>query len=47
MDARLFQEAIRSATVTYPIPFIFGVLLLFALKERAIGKLDKREDADD
>jgi hypothetical protein len=31
MDARLFQEAIRSATVTYPIPFMFGVLLLFAL----------------
>ena len=31
MDARLFQEAIRSATVTYPIPFIFGVLLLFAV----------------
>jgi hypothetical protein len=31
MDARIFQEAIRSATVTYPIPFIFGVLLLFAV----------------
>jgi hypothetical protein len=31
MDARVFQEAIRSATVTYPIPFIFGLLLLFAL----------------
>ncbi len=31
MDARVFQEAIRSATVTYPIPFIFGILLLFAL----------------
>ena len=31
MDARIFQEAIRSATVTYPIPFIFGILLLFAL----------------
>jgi hypothetical protein len=31
MDARLFQEAIRSATVTYPIPFIFGVLLLFSV----------------
>jgi len=31
MDARTFQEAIRSATVTYPIPFVFGVLLLFAI----------------
>jgi hypothetical protein len=31
MDARLFQEAIRSATVTYPVPFILGTLLLFAL----------------
>jgi hypothetical protein len=31
MDARLFQEAIRSATVTYPIPFVFGILLLFAV----------------
>jgi hypothetical protein len=31
MDARTFQEAIRSATVTYPIPFVFAVLLLFAL----------------
>lgn len=30
MDARILQEAIRSATVTYPVPFIFGVLLLFA-----------------
>jgi hypothetical protein len=28
MDARTFQEAIRSATVTYPIPFIFAILLL-------------------
>ena len=28
MDARTFQEAIRSATVTYPIPFIFSILLL-------------------
>ena len=31
MDARIFQEAIRSATVTYPIPFIFGILLLFSI----------------
>jgi hypothetical protein len=31
MDSRLFQEAIRSATVTYPIPFLFGILLLFAV----------------
>jgi hypothetical protein len=31
MDARILQEAIRSATVTYPIPFVFGVLLLFAV----------------
>jgi hypothetical protein len=31
MDARILQEAIRSATVTYPIPFIFGILLLFAV----------------
>jgi hypothetical protein len=31
MDTRIFHEAIRSATVTYPIPFVFGVLLLFAL----------------
>jgi hypothetical protein len=31
MDARIFHEAIRSATVTYPIPFVFGVLLLFAV----------------
>jgi hypothetical protein len=31
MDARTFQEAIRSATVTYPIPFVFAVLLLFAI----------------
>ena len=31
MDARTFQEAIRSATVTYPIPFVFGVLLLFSI----------------
>lgn len=31
MDTRVFQEAIRSATVTYPILFVFGVLLLFAL----------------
>jgi len=28
MDSRTFQEAIRSATVTYPIPFIFSILLL-------------------
>jgi hypothetical protein len=31
MDSRVFQEAIRSATVTYPVPFIFSVLLLFAV----------------
>jgi hypothetical protein len=31
MDARFLQEAIRSATVTYPIPFVFGILLLFAV----------------
>ena len=31
MDARLFQEAIRSATATYAIPFMSTVLLLFAL----------------
>ena len=31
MDARVFQEAVRSATVTYPIPFVFAVLLLFAV----------------
>jgi len=31
MDARVFQEAIRSATVSYPIPFVFGILLLFAV----------------
>ncbi|MGD0430619.1 MAG: hypothetical protein ABSA58_05955 [Acetobacteraceae bacterium] len=31
MDARILHEAIRSATVTYPIPFVFGVLLLFAV----------------
>nr|WP_294550907.1 hypothetical protein [uncultured Rhodopila sp.] len=31
MDARIFQEAIRSATATYPIPFIFATLLLFAV----------------
>ena len=31
MDARLFQEAIRTATVTYPIPFVFSILLLFAV----------------
>ncbi len=31
MDARLFQQAIRTATVTYPIPFVFGILLLFAI----------------
>lgn len=30
MDARILQEAIRSATVTYPIPFVFSALLLFA-----------------
>jgi hypothetical protein len=30
MDARILHEAIRSATVTYPIPFVFGVMLLFA-----------------
>ena len=31
MNTRLFQQAIRSATVTYPVPFIFGILLLFAV----------------
>ena len=31
MDARLFQHAIRSATVTYPIPFVFSMLVLFAV----------------
>jgi hypothetical protein len=31
MEPRTFQEAIRSATVTYPIPLVFAVLLLFAL----------------
>ncbi len=31
MDARTFHEAIRSATVTYPIPFVFAVLLLFGI----------------
>jgi hypothetical protein len=31
MDASIFQELIRSATVTYPISFIFDVLLLFAI----------------
>ena len=31
MDARTFQEAIRSATVTYPIPFIFAILLLVTI----------------
>src|SRR6185312_7643298 len=31
MDPGLFQQAIRSATVTYSIPFMFAVSLLFAL----------------
>ena len=31
MDTRILHEAIRSATVTYPIPFVFGVLLLFSV----------------
>jgi hypothetical protein len=31
LDARLFQQAIRTATVTYPIPFVFSILLLFAV----------------
>ena len=31
MDARIFQEAIRSASVSDPIPFVFAVLLLFAM----------------
>lgn len=31
MDPRLFQQAIRSATVTYSIPFMFAVSLLFAV----------------
>ena len=30
MEARGFQEAIRSATPTYPIPFAFAISLLFA-----------------
>ena len=31
IDPRSFREAIRTATVTYPVPFFVGVLLLFAL----------------
>jgi hypothetical protein len=31
METRGFQQAIRTATVTYPIPFMVGILLLFAL----------------
>ena len=30
MEARGFQQAIRTATPTYPIPFAFAVSLLFA-----------------
>jgi hypothetical protein len=31
MDPGIFQQAIRSATVTYSIPFLFAVSLLFAV----------------
>lgn len=31
IDPRSFREAIRTATVTYPVPFFVGILLLFAL----------------
>jgi hypothetical protein len=31
MDTKAFQTAIRTATATYPIPFLIGILLLFAL----------------
>ena len=31
MDPRLFQQAIRSATVTYSVPFLVAVFLLFGL----------------
>jgi hypothetical protein len=31
METKGFQQAIRTATVTYPIPFMVGTLLLFAL----------------
>lgn len=31
METRGFQQALRTATVTYPIPFMVGILLLFAL----------------
>ena len=31
METRDFQQALRTATVTYPIPFMVGILLLFAL----------------
>lgn len=31
IDPRSFREAIRTATVTYPVPFVFSTLLLFSL----------------
>ncbi len=31
IDPRTFKEAIRTTTVSYPVPFIFGLLLLFSL----------------
>ena len=31
MDPRLFQQAIRSATVTYSVPFLVAIFLLFGL----------------
>jgi hypothetical protein len=31
MDPRSFREAIRTATVTYPVPYVVSVLLLFSL----------------
>ena len=31
IDPRSFREAIRTATVTYPVPYVVSVLLLFSL----------------
>ncbi len=31
IDPSTFREAIRTTTVSYPVPFIFGLLLLFSL----------------
>jgi hypothetical protein len=31
MDPQGFQQAIRTTTATYPIPFLVGIILLFAL----------------